>query len=100
VTSIRPRTVSDGCQVCESFVFGFALVSRTEGCFGSRQSQLSRPPTLGMTWRLGQDGILADNRTGRGLCNRPQLPLNSVERNHGAFLRSVSFLPKKTPKGT
>jgi hypothetical protein len=61
-----------------------------------------RPARLeaGRTLRLARDGTVATIRLADALCNGPYVALNSVDRENGASLRSVSFLPRSHPKGT
>ena len=56
--------------------------------------------SAGRTLRLARDGTVATIRLADALCNGPYVALNSVDRENGAFLRSVSFLPRSHPKGT
>lgn len=54
----------------------------------------------GTTLRLTLDGRVLATELSSLLCNGPYVPLNAVDREHGAFLRSISFLPRTHPKGT
>jgi len=56
--------------------------------------------SAGMTLRLTQDGTIVATGLADELCNGPYLPLNSVDRENKAFLRSVSFLRRSHPKGS
>jgi hypothetical protein len=53
-----------------------------------------------MTLRLIRDGTVATVRLADELCNGPYVPLNSMDRKNGEFLRSVSFLHMSHAKGT
>jgi hypothetical protein len=63
---------------------------------------LCEPCSAVTTLRLADDGTVATTRLADELGNRPHLALNSVDRENGAFLRSVinSFPPSRHPKGT
>jgi len=61
---------------------------------------LCEPCSSGMTLRLLQDGTVATIELTDELCNGPYVALNSVDRENGQFLRSVSFLPRSHPKGS
>jgi hypothetical protein len=61
---------------------------------------LCGPCSAGMTVRLTRGGTVATIGLADALCNGPYVALNSVDRENGAFLRSVSFLPISHPKGT
>jgi hypothetical protein len=52
------------------------------------------------TLRLTLDGRVVATGLANTLCNGPYVALNAVDREHGAFLRSISFLPRAHPKGT
>jgi len=56
--------------------------------------------SAGMTLRLTQDGRIMATGLADALCNGPYVALNSVDREHGAFLRSVSFLRRSHPEGS
>ena len=58
---------------------------------------LCGPCSAGMTLHLVEDGTVAAIGLAETLCN---VALNSVDRENGAFLRSVSFIPISHPKGT
>jgi hypothetical protein len=53
-----------------------------------------------MTLRLTPDGTIIATELADALCNGPYIALNSVDREHGAFLRSVSFLRRSHPEGS
>jgi hypothetical protein len=61
---------------------------------------LCGPCSAGMTLHLVEDGTVAAIGLAHMLCNGPHVALNSVDRENGAFLRSVSFLPRSHPKST
>jgi hypothetical protein len=61
---------------------------------------LCGPCSAGTTLRLTQDGKVVATGLADALCNGPYVALNSVDRENGEFLRSVSFLPRSHPKGT
>ena len=61
---------------------------------------LCEPCSAGMTLRLTRDGMVATIGLADALCNGPYVALNSVNRENGEFLRSVSFLPRTHPKST
>ena len=61
---------------------------------------LCEPCSAGMTLRLVRDGAVAAIGLADTLCSGPHVALNAVDRENGAFLRSVSFLPRSHPKGT
>jgi hypothetical protein len=52
------------------------------------------------TLRLTADGLVVATGLADALCHGPYVALNAVHREHGAFLRSISFLPRTHPKGT
>jgi hypothetical protein len=56
--------------------------------------------SAGTTLRLTMDGRMVATDLSSLLCNGPYVALNAVDREHGAFLRSISFLPRAHPKGT
>ena len=56
--------------------------------------------SAGSTLRLTLDGRVVATGLANALCNGPYVALNAVDREHGAFLRSISFLPRTHPKGT
>ncbi len=56
--------------------------------------------SAGTTLRLTLDGRVVATDLSSLLCNGPYVALNAVDREHGAFLRSISFLPRTHPKGT
>jgi hypothetical protein len=53
-----------------------------------------------MTLRLTLDGRVVATELANALCNGPYVALNAVDREHGTFLRSISFIPRTHPKGT
>lgn len=61
---------------------------------------LCSPCAGGMTLRLTRDGTVATIGLANALCNVPNIALHSVDREHGEFLRNVSFLPISHPKDT
>jgi hypothetical protein len=61
---------------------------------------LCEPCSAGMTLRLTLDGRVVAAGLADALCNGPYVALNAVDRSHGAFLRSISFLHRTHPKGT
>ena len=61
---------------------------------------LCEPCSAGTTIRLAEDGTVVTIGLADALCNGPHVALNSLDRENGAFLRSVSFLPRTHPKGT
>ena len=61
---------------------------------------LCEPCSAGATLRLTLDGRVVATGLADALCNGPYIALNAVDREHGAFLRSISFLPRTHPKGT
>jgi hypothetical protein len=61
---------------------------------------LCEPCSAGKTLRLTRNGTVATIGLADALCNGPYVALNSVDRENGEFLRSVSFLPRTHPKGT
>jgi len=56
--------------------------------------------SAGTTLYLLQDGTVGTIGLADALRNGPYVALNSVHRENGEFLRSVSFLPRRHPKGT
>jgi hypothetical protein len=56
--------------------------------------------SAGTTLRLTLDGRVVATELSSVLCNVPYVALNAVNREHGVFLRSVSFLPRTHPKST
>lgn len=56
--------------------------------------------SAGTTIRLAEDGTVVTFGLADPLCNGPHVALNSVDREKGAFLRSVSFLPRTHPIDT
>ena len=56
--------------------------------------------SAGTTLRLTRDGTVATTGLADALGDGPHVALNSVNRENGAILRSVSFLPRSHPKGT
>lgn len=52
-----------------------------------------------MILHLVEDGTVAAIGLADTLRNGPHVALNSVDRENGACLRSVSFLPRTHPKG-
>lgn len=54
--------------------------------------------SAGTTLRLAPDGRVVATELASVLCNGPYVALNAVDREHGAFLRSISFLPRTHPK--
>ncbi len=61
---------------------------------------LCEPCSAAKTLRLTRDGTVVAIGLADGLCDGPYVALNSVNRENGEFLRSVSFLPRTHPKGT
>jgi hypothetical protein len=61
---------------------------------------LCGPCSAETTLRLTLDGRVVATGLADALCNGPYVALNAVDRKHGAFLRSISFLPRTHPKGT
>jgi hypothetical protein len=59
---------------------------------------LCGPRSAGMTLHLVEDGTVAAIGLADTLCNGPHVALNLVDRGNGAFLHSVSFLPRSHPK--
>ena len=108
------RMVNDTFQVRESTVFGFVSSSRERKAVSIRNRApfpssnareteyfwLREPCSAGMTLRLVRDGAVAAIGLADTLCSGPHVALNAVDRENGAFLRSVSFLPRSHPKGT
>ncbi|MBZ5686926.1 MAG: hypothetical protein LAP86_18025 [Acidobacteriia bacterium] len=78
----------------------------TEARFASPKSReteyfwLCEACSAGTTLRLTLDGRVVPTELSSLLCNGPYVALNAVDREHGAFLRSISFLPRSHPKGT
>jgi len=78
----------------------------TEARFPSPNSReteyfwLCEPCSAGTTLRLTLDGLVVATGLADALRNGPYIALNAVDREHGAFLRSISFLPRSHPKGT
>lgn len=56
--------------------------------------------SAGMTLRFTQDGKIVATGLAEEICNGPYVALNSLDREHGTFLRSVSFLPRSHPEGS
>jgi hypothetical protein len=52
------------------------------------------------TLSLTLDGRAVATGLSEALCNSSYVALNAVDRVHGAFLRSISFLSRTHPKGT
>src|ERR1700757_4413175 len=52
------------------------------------------------TLRLTLNGQVVEAELPNTLCNRPYVALNAGVRERGAFLLSISFLPRTHPKGT
>src|SRR5579864_6750131 len=50
------------------------------------------------TLRLTLDGQVVATELSNALCNGPYVALNAVDRERGAFLRSISFLPRTHPR--
>ncbi|SRR6266496_1674099 len=61
---------------------------------------LCEPCSAGMTLCLVRDGTVAAIGLADSLRNGPHVALNLVDRENGAFLRSVSFLTRSHPQGT
>jgi hypothetical protein len=61
---------------------------------------LCGPCSAWTTLHLTELGTVATIGLADALRNGPHVPLNSVSRENGAFLRSVSFLPRSHPKST
>lgn len=61
---------------------------------------LCEPCSAGKTLRLTGNGTVETIGLADALCNGPYVALNSVDRENGEFLRSLSFLPISHPKGT
>lgn len=81
----------------------FRLETETRFPTNARETEyfwLCVPCSAGMTLRLTRDGTVATVGLADALCNGPYVPLNSMDRENGGFLRSISFLPISHPKGT
>ena len=52
------------------------------------------------TLRLAPDGTVATIGLADALCDGPHIALNSLDRENGLFLRSVSSLPRRRPTVT
>jgi hypothetical protein len=78
----------------------------TEPAFASTNAKetehfwLCGPCSAGMALHLVEDGTVAAIGLADTLCNGPPVALNAVDRENGAFLRSVSFLTRSHPQGT
>jgi hypothetical protein len=56
--------------------------------------------SAGTTLRLTLDGRVVATGLADALRDGPYIALNAVDREHGAFLRSISFLPRTHPAGS
>ena len=56
--------------------------------------------SAGTTLHLTLDGRVVATELASLLCNGLHVALNAIDREHGAFLRSISFIPRTHPKGT
>jgi hypothetical protein len=61
---------------------------------------LCEPCSAETTLRLTREGTVATTGLADALCDGPHVALNSVDRENGAFLRSISFLPRSHPQST
>jgi hypothetical protein len=65
---------------------------------------LCEPCSGRMMLRLAQDGTVVTTGVQQAfleaILNGPEIALNSLNHEHGRFLRSVAFLPKSHPRGT
>jgi hypothetical protein len=73
---------------------------RSSNARGTEHFWSGEPCSAETTLGLTREGAVATTSLADALCDGPHFALNSVDRENGAFLRSIRFLPRSHPKST